>query len=165
MLLKIFWHKFPLRACRLHFGSVFVFFSPYCVSYIVSALPCDYSYHVADCASAQRYFQCRSGHVISLSDWCNEKYDCPDGSDEECVPSLICAFDTCHRCSDTGACVRGELVCDGRFDCPNGEDESWAECASGSDTHWFNVRTRAAAPKPPATPLTPVLRSGNRAVS
>ena len=74
-----------------------------------------------------------------MSDWCNDKYDCPDGSDEECAPSHICNFDTCHRCSDSLVCLPQQRVCNGVADCPNGEDESWGECATASNNHWFNI--------------------------
>ena len=73
-----------------------------------------------------RVFRCRCGINISLSDWCDDKYDCPDYSDEECAWQSICAYDAAHRCSDSAKCIPNSAMCDGHCDCPNGEDE--AEC-------------------------------------
>lgn len=84
-------------------------------------------------------FQCRCGQTISLSDWCDDKYDCPDGSDEECNYQSICSYDRAHRCSDSGECIANNRVCDGYCDCPKGEDESSSECPVNN-----NVRSRPA---------------------
>lgn len=78
-----------------------------------------------------RVFQCRCGVTISLSDWCDDKYDCPDGSDEECSWQSICAYDEAHRCSDSARCIPHSAMCDGYCHCPNGEDE--ADCYRGNN--------------------------------
>ena len=74
------------------------------------------------------YVCANSNVVISYSDWCDGKYDCPYGDDEDCHPAERCSYQYAHRCSDTGECIPAHEVCDGYADCPNGEDESYYEC-------------------------------------
>ena len=98
-----------------------------------------------------RDFPCRDGLMISFSDWCDDKFDCPTGEDEECPPSYICSFDQAHRCSDTGVCIPNNRMCNARCDCPNCEDEGWHECGFRSVVQYLPSYTNISFDSLPLT--------------
>ncbi|XP_040013370.1 low-density lipoprotein receptor-related protein 2-like isoform X2 [Xiphias gladius] len=67
-----------------------------------------------------------SSLCIEPTQLCDEKRDCPDGSDEKCVER--CPYKTDYRCKDRRSCVSKSLVCDGRSHCHDGSDE--VDCPS-----------------------------------
>ncbi|XP_034564755.1 low-density lipoprotein receptor-related protein 2-like isoform X2 [Notolabrus celidotus] len=58
---------------------------------------------------------------IKPSQFCDEKRDCPDGSDENCLKK--CQYRTDFLCKDRRSCIPKNLVCDGRSHCNDGSDE------------------------------------------
>ncbi|XP_044574203.1 modular serine protease isoform X2 [Drosophila ananassae] len=92
------------------------------------------------------HFRCLYGGCIPISNICNNKNDCWDGSDEN---ELLCLEDEdldakyedihgdCESnfdCKDKGAlvgdrCITWDRVCDGKSDCTDNRDESTSICA------------------------------------
>lgn len=66
-------------------------------------------------------FQCKSGKCIFTDFRCDNRLDCPDGSDEEGCHTIECP-DTDFRCT-SGQCILGSFKCDRSVDCLDSSDE------------------------------------------
>lgn len=97
-------------------------------------------------AAHHDYVCAYTGDVISYSEYCDGKYDCPYYDDEDCPASEYCPYQTHHKCSDNGACIHHSRLCDGYADCPNAEDESYYECARAKSINTDEKLTSTVAP-------------------
>ncbi|XP_072020294.1 uncharacterized protein [Amphiura filiformis] len=82
-----------------------------------------------------RQIQCYEGtKCIYLSQFCDQRDDCPGGEDEDegiCGVPPPCSGPLQFKCSnETDDCIAKGKVCDGIVDCDNGIDESTDYCAA-----------------------------------
>ncbi|KAK7869289.1 hypothetical protein R5R35_000899 [Gryllus longicercus] len=75
-------------------------------------------------------FACNDGTCISRNLTCDQRSDCPDGSDETIAcPTML---ESCHddfECAD-GLCLPKDWVCDGHPDCRDSSDEHPLLCTN-----------------------------------
>ncbi|XP_076348456.1 uncharacterized protein LOC143246123 isoform X2 [Tachypleus tridentatus] len=81
---------------------------------------------------ATEAFECNDGTCLSKSVVCDEKWDCPDGSDEaRCYKGISCDKNA-FQC-DNGECLPQFVFCNVIKDCTDGSDEK-PEVCSQADT-------------------------------
>ncbi|KAA0189762.1 hypothetical protein HAZT_HAZT007767 [Hyalella azteca] len=78
-----------------------------------------------------RVAQCESTTLcLSLSELCDDQYQCPGGEDEDLnfCKRFPCPPERPFRCR-SGKCIAASKLCDGKFmDCDQGEDEALNYC-------------------------------------
>ena len=91
---------------------------------------CSNGWHLRNCSQFQcvARFKCPNSYCVQYLHVCNNKWDCPDGSDE-----INCDIHSCsnmYRCGKYGHCIHLMDICDGVKHCTVGDDELLCDLVS-----------------------------------
>ncbi len=158
-------HQF---SCNDVDGATFKFYDicKYRLNQNQKLIPCSAGEHLQQCSDMQckDMYKCARYYCIPWTYFCDAKWDCPGGSDEnqlECILDRKCLhMFLCKANNNVMICTHLGDVCDGKRDCPLGDDEHFCllqltECPFPCQCLGYSIRCYNASIASTILPFKP----------